>query len=80
MNHKINPDEFIKDNYLTTAQAAYMLNLATGTLQNWRSSGIGPEFIRHRRRIYYLKSEIYSYIENNVGRFSSTAEYKDFEP
>lgn len=31
---------------LTTAEAAERLGLAPGTLQNWRSSGIGPTFLR----------------------------------
>jgi len=62
---------------LNTAQAARELQIATGTLQNWRSRGEGPDFIKHRRNIYYLKSEIKRYIRENFGSFSSTAEYKE---
>lgn len=61
---------------LNTAQAARELNIATGTLQNWRSKGIGPKFIKHRRNIYYLKSEIERYVRKNFGWYGSTAEYK----
>ena len=73
MNNKvsINPKDF-----LNTAQAAYELRIATGTLQNWRSKGVGPEFVKHRRNIYYQKSEIAAYIKKSFGLYGSTAEYK----
>jgi hypothetical protein len=73
------PSEINRGNCLNTAQAAHELQIATGTLQNWRSLGIGPKFIKHRRKIYYLKSEIEHYIEENFGCFGSTSEYKERE-
>lgn len=61
---------------LTTGQAARELQIAPGTLQNWRSMGIGPKFIKHRRNVFYLKSEIQSYKRENFQLFSSTSEWK----
>lgn len=68
-----------RENCLNTAQAAHKLQIATGTLQNWRSQGEGPRFVKHRRKIYYLRSEIERYIKDNFGSFASTSEYKDNE-
>ena len=76
---ELKSSEITRENCLTTAQAAYLLQIATGTLQNWRSLGIGPEFIKHRRKIYYLRSEIERYIKENFGCFGSTSEYKEQE-
>lgn len=78
-NHDVNPSEFTYENCLNTAQAAYALQIASGTLQNWRSLGIGPKFIKHRRKIYYLKTDIDQYIRDNFGCFGSTSEYKELE-
>lgn len=61
---------------LTTAQAAWALQIAPGTLQNWRSMGIGPEFIKHRRSVYYLKSEIEKYKEKYFIPCSSASDWK----
>ena len=73
-NNHIHPEDC-----LNTAQAARELQIATGTLQNWRCLGIGPKFIKHRRNIYYLKSEIQKYIRENFGCYGSTSEYKEKE-
>ena len=68
----INPDEC-----LTTGQAAWELSLAPGTLQNWRSMGIGPKFFKHRNRVFYLKGDIQAYKEEHFVFYGSTAEWKE---
>ena len=62
---------------MTTGQAARELQIAPGTLQNWRSKGIGPKFIKHRRNVYYLKSEIEKYKKKYFVSCSSTEEWKE---
>jgi len=64
------------ENLLTTGEAARELDIATGTLQNWRSLGEGPAYIKHRRSVYYLRSEIERYKHAHFLRFSSTQEWK----
>lgn len=34
------------DKLLTTKEAAERLGLASGTLENWRVSGIGPRYVK----------------------------------
>ncbi len=68
---------FQPSDYLTTGQASRELCIAPGTLQNWRSQGVGPKFIKHRRNVYYSRSEIERYKEEHFVLFSSTAEWKD---
>lgn len=64
------------ENLLTTGEAARELDIATGTLQNWRSLGEGPNYIKHRRSVYYLRSEIERYKREHFQSFSSTREWK----
>lgn len=66
-----------QETYLTTGQASRLLQIAPGTLQNWRSLGTGPKFIKHRRNVYYAKSEIERYRAESFISFSSTAEWKE---
>lgn len=72
-----NENNIYPEDCLTTGQAARELQVAPGTLQNWRSMGIGPKFIKHRRNVFYLKSEIQSYKREHFCLFSSTAEWKE---
>ncbi len=68
---------FTPEECLTTGQAARELCLAPGTLQNWRSEGIGPKFFKHRHRVFYLISEIQTYKKENYILCSSTADWKE---
>ncbi|MCB9338431.1 MAG: helix-turn-helix domain-containing protein [Lewinellaceae bacterium] len=61
---------------MTTGQAARELSLAPGTLQNWRTEGIGPKFFKHRHRVFYLVSDIEAYKKENYIFCSSTADWK----
>ena len=65
------------ENCLTTGQAARELSLASGTLQNWRSVGIGPKFFKHRNRVFYLWSDIQTYKEEHYIFCTSTADWKE---
>ncbi len=69
-------ETFRPEDLLTTGQASRELRVSTGTMQNWRYKGEGPKFIKHRRNVYYLKSEILAYKRKYFGCFGSTAEYK----
>ena len=75
---KNKPDLSLRpENLLTTGEAARELDLATGTLQNWRSNGEGPAYIKHRRSVYYLRGEIERYKHESFQSFSSTREWKE---
>ncbi len=50
---------------LTTPEAARCLGLATGTLQNWRSQGVGPKFVRLRRAVRYDAAVLEEFIRQN---------------
>ena len=75
-NNQNDLNQLKPENLLTTGEAARELDLATGTLQNWRSLGEGPDYIKHRRSVYYLRSEIEQYKRENFQSFSSTTEWK----
>lgn len=68
--------DILKDTRLTTGEAARELQLAPGTLQNWRSLGVGPKFIKHRRNVCYLLSDIVAYIEENYEFYNCTSDWK----
>lgn len=68
---------FAPEECLTTGQAARELCLSPGTLQNWRSEGIGPKFFKHRHRVFYLISDIQVYKKENYILCSSTADWKE---
>lgn len=71
-NAQISPEH-----YLTTGQAARELSLAPGTLQNWRTEGIGPKFFKHRNRVFYLKTDIQAYMAEHYIVCRSTAEWRE---
>lgn len=48
--------------YLTRAEAASLLGLAVGTLQNWASAGRGPSFHRVGSRVLYDLSDLRAYV------------------
>ena len=52
--------------------AARFLGLAVQTLDNWRSAGRGPKFVKLGARVVYQRSELESYLAAN--RRQSTAE------
>jgi predicted DNA-binding transcriptional regulator AlpA len=60
-------------NPLNTEEAAVYLSIARKTLENWRTTGGGPKFIRYSPRcIRYLRSDLDTWIER--GRRASTSD------
>lgn len=60
--------------YLTTAEAAEYLRLSTGTLENYRCSGIGPQFIQRipRGKVFYDRERLDAWREGQVKQSTST--------
>ncbi len=48
---------------LNTCEAALRLRLASGTLQNWRSQGQGPAFVRLGRAVRYDETDLARFVE-----------------
>lgn len=60
---------------LDTKAAAPRIGVAPGTLENWRTQGVGPRFIKangRRGRVFYDPADIEAWKEAN--RFQSTSE------
>jgi predicted DNA-binding transcriptional regulator AlpA len=57
---------------LSTEDAAPLVGVSPGTLQNWRVSGTGPKFIKAGRSVVYDPADIESW--KAARRFSSTSE------
>jgi len=66
-----------KDPILDTYEAAEVLGLAKHTLDNWRTTGKGPMYIRVGNRIRYRKSSLDEFLSKN--RQWSTSESGDLE-
>jgi len=65
--------------YLTSKQAAELLNLSPKTLERMRSDGTGPRFLKAgngvRCRILYKPNDIDAWLEARA--YQSTSEYED---
>ncbi|MDR7155376.1 DNA-binding transcriptional MerR regulator [Sphingobium xenophagum] len=61
---------------LNTIQAAPRIGVAPGTLENWRTQGIGPKFIKttsgRRGKVLYDPADIEAWKQAN--RYGSTSE------
>ena len=57
---------------LDTKAAAPRAGVTAGTLENWRTAGLGPKFIKAGRRVMYDPADIEAWKEAN--RFQSTSE------
>jgi DNA-binding transcriptional MerR regulator len=56
---------------LRTADAAPLAGVATKTLENWRTLGLGPKFIKAGRRVLYDPADLLAWRdENRVGSTS----------
>ena len=58
---------------LTTSEAAAYLGLATSTLNKWRCSGDGPEFVKLGRAVRYRPEDLDAFLA--ARRLTSTASY-----
>jgi DNA-binding transcriptional MerR regulator len=57
---------------LDTRAAAPRVGVSPGTLENWRTAGTGPRFIKAGKRVLYDPVDIERWKEAN--RFQSTSE------
>lgn len=57
---------------LNTKDAAPRAGVSPGTLENWRTQGVGPKFIKAGKRVLYDPADIEAWKEAN--RFQSTSE------
>mgnify|MGYP003576646300 CR=1 FL=1 len=57
---------------LATADAAPLAGVAAKTLENWRTLGLGPRFIKAGRRVLYDPADLLAW--RNQNRFGSTSE------
>ena len=57
---------------LPTAEAAPLAGVAAKTLENWRTLGLGPKFIKAGRRVLYDPADLLAWRDEN--RVGSTSE------
>ena len=57
---------------LPTQEAAPLAGVAAKTLENWRTLGLGPKFIKAGRRVLYDPADLLDWREQN--RVGSTSE------
>lgn len=57
---------------LNTKQAAPFAGATEGTLENWRTQGVGPKFIKVGRKVFYDPDDIATWRAAN--RYQSTSE------
>jgi hypothetical protein len=54
--------------FLTIEEAAELLRVKPGTLDNWRSEEKGPPYRRHGTRIVYERTALLKWSERHRGR------------
>lgn len=54
------------DHYLTTAQVAENLGYRVGTLQNWRTRGEGPRYVRIGREVRYRAADVAEWLASKA--------------
>jgi predicted site-specific integrase-resolvase len=50
----------------TSSEAAEELRIAKGTLENWRSSGNGPVFLRIGGKVFYRTEDLETFIKRGL--------------
>lgn len=58
---------------LRRAAAAKFLGLATQTLDNWRSTGRGPRFVKLGTRVVYQRADLEAYLAANKRQSTARA-------
>jgi len=61
--HRITEHHSESSALLSTPEAARRLGLAIGTLQNWRSRGQGPAFVRLGKAVRYEEGDLTRFVE-----------------
>jgi predicted site-specific integrase-resolvase len=69
MEHAMKPDD--EQAMLTTMAAAVFLGLAQHTLEQWRTDGKGPAFIKMGAAVRYHKDDLIAW--RNARRVTNTA-------
>lgn len=54
------------DVYLTSKEAAAYRRLAEITLRKERMSGTGPRYVKHGRRVLYVKADLDTYLRAHI--------------
>jgi len=54
------------DVYLTSKEAAAYRRLAEITLRKERMSGTGPRYVKHGRRVLYVKADLDAYLRAHL--------------
>ncbi len=52
--------------FMTTKELAELLQIAPGTLCNWRVQGYGPRFVKFGQRVLYRKDEVKQFVEESL--------------
>lgn len=51
---------------LTPRQLEEQTGFTTATLATWRSRGTGPKYVKIMNRVYYLKSDVQAWLEEEM--------------
>ncbi len=62
--------------YLTTKELAKRWGFGPGTLEAWRTKGIGPHFIKLHTSVLYLLEQVQAYEAKNTRTITGTGEQK----
>jgi predicted site-specific integrase-resolvase len=49
---------------ISSKEAAAVLGISPGTLENWRTRGYGPPYVKYSNLVKYELGAIYEWIEN----------------
>jgi len=66
--------------YVREADAAKLLCLAAGTLQNWRALGEGPPYLKLGGRVVYAQADLIAWAEGQRRGDASAADRKPRPP
>jgi excisionase family DNA binding protein len=58
---------------LTVNEAAALLKLGRGTLDNWRVKGCGPRYVKFGRHVRYAKNDLAAWVAAKTRQSTSDA-------
>lgn len=62
--------------FMTTKELAELLRIPAGSLNNWRTRGGGPPFLKFGQRVLYPREEVMKFIKENVHENTAQARKK----
>jgi predicted DNA-binding transcriptional regulator AlpA len=76
MPHKrgSNTETPMGEQLLKTIDVARATGLASVTLRRWRTSGVGPRFVRLGRAVRYRPSDLAAFVEERAARSTTEAD------